>query len=236
MLGIGLVVELLALYILSRRVTQGLFTFFLLLFRSRSVALSLVLVLEFPGTAVHELSHLFTAGILGVRAGKLTLTPEIESEHVHSGSVSIEHTDPFRRYAIALAPVVWGTLILCAIAYLLPSYWPDWGNLGNMGYWGTPQPYIFLLLPYCMFAVSNTMFSSPEDLKGFIPYIITIGIFVGLLYYLGVRFVLTGVVLETATRVLVTLVKSLGVVVGVNIGILIILQLMTRMMMKIRRI
>src|SRR5260221_6045484 len=111
-----LLLELCALYFLSRWVTQAIFTLFLLFFRIRSVALSLLLVLEFPGTVIHELAHLFTAEVLGVRTGKLTLEPEsIRGESIKAGSVMIAQSDPFRRYAIGLAPVFVGIFVLTAI-------------------------------------------------------------------------------------------------------------------------
>ena len=50
-----LILELAALYFLSRWVTRAIFTFFLLVFRVRAVAVSLLLVLQFPGTVIHEL-------------------------------------------------------------------------------------------------------------------------------------------------------------------------------------
>ena len=76
MLALLLAGELVILYFLSRWLSERMFMFFLLLTRSRPAAISFLLVLEFPGTAIHELSHLFTAEILGVRTGKLSLEPE----------------------------------------------------------------------------------------------------------------------------------------------------------------
>src|SRR3989344_9654538 len=119
MLLLLLLIEPLALYFLSRWVSKSLFVLFLLLFRSRSVAISLLLVLTFPGTVIHELAHLFTAEILRVPTGKLTLVPEsIREASIKSGSVAIAETDPFRRYAIGLAPLFTGVVAISAISYL----------------------------------------------------------------------------------------------------------------------
>jgi hypothetical protein len=232
MLLIFLSTEIMLLYFLSRWVTKTLFGFFLLVFRARSVAISLLLVLQFPGTAVHELSHLFAAGILGVRAGKLSLEPEsIRGKEIQTGSVMIAESDPLRRYAIGLAPVIGGIIVLTAIAFLLQnlasqglalrSYFGDWR------FWG---------LGYLIFAVSNTMFSSPTDLKGILPFALTFGILTGVLYYLGLRIVLTGAVMETVTRVLATLVSSLGVVAGVNTVLLLVTLVLTRLIGRIFRV
>ena len=225
MLFLILIAELIVLYFISRWLTKTLFTFFLLVFRARSVAITILLVLEFPGTVVHELSHLFTAGILGVPAGKLTLEPDsIREENIKTGSVAIAQTDPFRRYAIGLAPVAGGMIILTAVAYFLQQYVPDWGD---WRIWG---------LGYLLFAVSNTMFSSSQDLKGFLPFAAALGVFAGAFYYLGIRIALTGAVLEMAVRILATLVNSLGIVLGVNSVLLLTAAGLTKLIMRIFRI
>lgn len=225
MLLLVLIAELIVLYFISRWLTKTLFTFFLLVFRARSVAIAILLAIEFPGTVVHELSHLFTAGILGVPTGKLTLEPEsIREENITTGSVAIAQTDPFRRYAIGLAPVAGGMIILTAIAYFLQQFVPNWGD------------WRIWALGYLLFAVSNSMFSSSQDLKGFLPFAITLGVFIGAFYYLGIRIALTGTVLETATRVLTTLVNSLGIVLGVNSVLLLVSSGLTKLIMRIFRV
>ena len=85
--------ELTALYFLSRWLTKKLYFFFLLVFKVRSVAISGVTLLLFPGTVIHELSHLFTAEILGVPTGKLNLVPE----GVRPSSFS--RSDPIKTYS-----------------------------------------------------------------------------------------------------------------------------------------
>jgi len=234
MLSLILLAELIALYFLSRWVTIGLFELFLLLFRQRPVAVTLILILEFPGTVAHELSHLFTAEVLGVHTGKLSLEPEsIRGTSIISGSVAISETDPFRRYAIGLAPVFSGMIILTAIAYFLPQVLPNWNDLGNSGYWAIPTNYLFIVVGYLLFAVSNTMFSSPQDLKGFLPFCIVVCIFVAALYFAGIRIDLTGFVLKEITKIATTLVNSLGVVLLINAGLLLLTWALKGMMTKL---
>jgi hypothetical protein len=231
MLFLILIAELIILYFISRWVTISLFTLFHLIFRSRSVAITLILILEFPGTVIHELSHLFSASIMGVRTGKLTLEPEsIKSDHITTGSVAIAETDPFRRFVIGIAPVIGGMIILTTIAYFLQQqqiHWGDWSNLGNWSVLG---------LGYLLFAVSDAMFSSSQDLKGFLPVVILLGIFAGMFYYLGLRIALTGSALDYVTRITTTLVKSLGMVLAVNVVILTITQLLKTLLVRIFRI
>jgi hypothetical protein len=81
--------------------------------------------------------------------------------------------------------------------------------------------YWVLLIGYCLFAVSNSMFSSPEDLKGFWPFAAVITIFLLAGYFLGIRFSLSGQALVLATQILTTLTQTLQVVLLVNIVLLI---------------
>jgi hypothetical protein len=224
----ALILELAALYFLSRWVSEALYSLVYLVTRSRTVTMSFLLLVTFPGTVVHELSHLFSATILGVPAGKLTLTPEIIREKdqktgrnedivTKAGSVAIAHTDPIRRFAIGLSPVAGGIIILTALAYFLQ----DQGYTGNTGYWG------YIGLGYLLFSVSNAMFSSPQDLKGSLPVIIAVTILAGLLYYVGFRIALTGAVLDLVTRIVTTLAGSLAIVIAINLTILAITRLIT---------
>ena len=177
---------------------------------SRTVALTILVILLFPGTIVHELAHLFVAEVLRVRTGKLTLVPEsLAGSEIKTGSVAIAQTDPLRRTLIGLAPVYVGIGALTMLAYFLTSQ-PTTYNL---------QPTTILLF-YIMFAVSNSMFSSKEDMKGVIPFAITVAIFAAAAYFAGFRVGLTGELLTKIILITQTLVRSLGIVLGVNLVVL----------------
>ncbi len=210
-----LVAELFVLFLLSQRLTQSVFNLSLLVFRARSVAITIITVLNFPGTVIHELSHLFTAEILGVRTGKLTLVPEnIQSDEVKAGSVMIAQSDPFRRYFIGLAPMVTGLVAISILSYFLLQQMTS----------VTPLTILYL---YLLLAVSNAMFSSAEDLKGFIPFIVTLGIMAAAAYFAGFRIGITGTAQTVSTQILDSLTKSLGIVLVLNItGIILIKGLM----------
>ncbi len=216
-----LVGELILLYVLSQWLTKAMFDVLLMLFRSQTVSLSILLFLLFPGTVVHELSHLFTAEILRVATGKLSLVPEnLRGGNIRSGSVMIGASDPFRRYAIGLAPLFWGMIVLTAISYFLPGLVASVFSSG-IPFFENTDFYLLLLAGYAIFAVSNSMFSSPEDLAGFIPFAIVMGGFATAAYFYGFRLALTGPLLEIAVRTLTTLTQSLGIVLGVNIVLLV---------------
>ncbi len=234
MLSLLFLAEFIVLLLLSRALTQSMYALFLLIFRFKPIALSLSTVLLFPGTVIHELSHLFVAEILGVRTGRLTLVPEpIQGEEeIRTGSVMVAHTDPFRRYAIGLAPVFVGLLVLTAIAYWLPTFTQSVFQSGAP-LASNPNTYYLLGLGYLLFAISNSMFSSPEDLKGFIPFAITLALLIGAAYLAGLRLALTGWGLDIILRILDTLVKSLGVVLAVNALLLLVIHVLIVLIGKI---
>jgi hypothetical protein len=213
--------ELFFLFFLSQRLTQSVFDLCILLFRSRSVAITIITIINFPGTVIHELSHLFTAEILGVRTGKLTLVPDfIQKDQIKAGSVMIAATDPFRRYLIGLAPMVTGLVAISALSYSLFTI---------------PYSLFTYGILYLLFAVSNAMFSSTEDLKGFIPFIITLGIMAAGAYVAGFRVGITGPALSVSVQIFDALTKSLGIVLALNSAGLLIAKLLISLTEKLTR-
>lgn len=195
-----LTAELTLLYFLSRWLTQTLYTFFLLIFNIRSIAISLVTLLLFPGTVIHELSHLFVAEILGVRTGKLTLAPEeIRETNVKAGSVAIAATDPIRRALIGIAPVFTGIASLAALSYFIRQ-----------------NVLISAVYYYLLFAISNSMFSSKQDLKGFWPVALAVSLIIAAGFVAGLRFGLAGQAAIIAQQIIMSLTRSLAQVLAVN--------------------
>ncbi len=211
MLFLILLAELIILFFISRSVTQLIYGVFFLIFRHRSVAISLTTVLFFPGTVVHELAHLFTAEVLGVRTGKLSLVPEnLEEEEIQAGSVQIAKSDPFRRYLIGFAPLFVGIIVLTAISYFLRE----------------TNALISVVGFYLLFVVSNSMFSSREDLKGFVGFAIAIGLMATAGYIAGIRIGLTEPTIQFINRIFDALVKSTGLVLAVNVILLLTIRVL----------
>ena len=212
-----LCIELTLLFFLSGWLIQTVFELCLRLFHARSVAIMILTLLNFPGTVIHELSHLFTAEILGVRTGKLTLVPDsIQGNEIQVGSVMIAASDPFRRYLIGLAPIVAGLLAITTLSYFLQGLWTGVVNT-KTSVFSNPNTIYAILNTYLLIAVSNAMFSSSEDLKGFLPFLLTLAIIVGAAYMAGLRIGLTGAALSVAMQILDGLTKSLGIVIVLNI-------------------
>lgn len=226
-----LIAELVLLYLLSHRVIQTVFTIIFVLTRSRTIGIWIVTIIFFPGTVVHELAHLFTAEILGVHTGKLTLIPDLPAEapakegslegphsaeasrgetEIKAGGVMIAETDPLRRTLIGLAPVYVGVTVLAALSYFIRR------PLAVLQGDALQNAFLF----YLLFAISNSMFSSKEDMKGVIPFTVTVVIFIAAGYVAGFRLGLTGELLTKTLLVIETLVRSLGIVLAVNVLVL----------------
>lgn len=213
--GVGIIAELLLLSFIAKRYTQVVFHVLLRLVRSRTIAITMMTIALFPGTVLHELSHLFTAEILGVHTGKLTLVPEsIEEDNIQSGSVAIAHSDPFRRTAIGIAPFTNGIIVLTALSW--------WLTQTMTGFWVLINIQITIaIIFYLILTVTNTMFTSKEDMVGVIPVFLTITILLVTGYIAGIQIVLPLSITITLQSIIITLAQNLGIVLGVNsIGLL----------------
>lgn len=134
-----------------------------LIFNTNKAGIIFYSLFFLPGVLIHELSHLITAGILGVRTGEIHIFPtEIKPGSIKMGSVASAESDPFREILIGAAPVLTGiTIITGVVLYMLNSF----NLLLN---------FENIILIYLVYTVSNTMFVSSEDTRSFwfIPVII----------------------------------------------------------------
>lgn len=125
----------------------------------RILPLNLLFFLLLPGIFLHEFSHILMAELLRVKTGELKLKPEFENGHLTLGSAQIALTDPFRLTLIGTAPFLTGILSL----WLLLQF----GLNLNFAHLTLPASFAWwqALFIYLIFAVSNTLFSSPSDLQ-----------------------------------------------------------------------
>lgn len=232
-----IIAELLVLWLLSRRLSQNLYIAAFLLTKSRPVAIGFLSLLFFPGTVIHELAHLFTAEILGVRTSGLTLVPEgLEEKNVKTGSVAIAQSDPIRRAIIGIAPVFVGLGTLGILSYFLPGIWVQTQIDATQGILlSSPSVYYMLLMIYSLFAVSNTMFSSPEDMEGFWPVVIVLSLVAGAAYIAGIRINLTASTSTAIATFLQSAAINIGYVATLNIGLFALSTLLIRGVEKITR-
>ena len=168
----------LLLYFSSRSLLTHLLKLFSHLTKSKSTSLNLLFFLLLPGIFLHEFSHILSAAILQVPTGHLSLKPELKDNQLKLGSAQIARTDPIRLTLIGSAPFFSGTLILWLILTLGLNL--NLTNLSLSPILSTP-PFLIFLFTYLLFAITNTMFSSPSDLQAaalpIILLLIIIGIF-----------------------------------------------------------
>lgn len=211
--------EFVGLYLLSQRLTRQVYAVFLYLTNSRTLAITLITLVLFPGTVIHELSHLFAASILGVHTGKLTLVPEsISGDTIHAGSVLVAETDPFRRAAIGMAPMVTGLITLMALVWWL---WTMTNGIAfGDGALTLPDvsPWLVALALYLIFAVSNTMFSSPEDMKGVPPVIGVLAILGGLAAWFRIFPPLPDAAQTVVASAVTLFIQSIGIVLACTVA------------------
>ena len=224
--GIGIIAELLLLSFVSKRYTQVVFRVLLRIVRSRTIAITIMTIVLFPGTVLHELSHLFTAEILGVHTGKLTLVPEsIEEDDIQSGSVAIAHSDPFRRTAIGIAPFVNGVIVLTALSW--------WLTQTIAGLWLIMSIQVTIaIIFYLILTVTNTMFTSKEDMVGVVPVFLTITILLVTGYIAGIQIVLPVSITNTVQSIIISLTQNLGIILGINLIGLVLFSLLLLLIKK----
>jgi|GEM_PF-2857710 len=150
--------EFIILSLLSRKLTAAL---------STVLPYQLLAILFFPGVIIHELSHFLAAGVLFVPVSDMEFVPKMRQGSLKLGSVSIGKTDPFRRTVIGVAPVIAGLACLFTIAFFLSQN----------------SLIIQVILLYLVFAIGNTMFSSPKDMEGFLEVVLFLA-FIAMVIYI----------------------------------------------------
>lgn len=155
--------ELLLLFLLSRSLTSALAKFFYTLTGSRGLTINILAVIFLPGTILHELAHIFVAGMMFVPVGRIEILPVIDGGEVRLGSAEIGQTDMLRRTVIGMAPIIVGLLVMVG------TLWLSYGNLSKE----TPVWQVLLVL-YVIFQVGNSMFSSKKDMEGAVALLVAL--------------------------------------------------------------
>ena len=167
------------------------------LFKSQRVGLFFYILLFFPGTVIHELSHLSFAKLLGLKTAGIHLWTEKIDYDEPLGFVEVESGKPFRLTFVGIAPLIVGLIVLIATIYYLSIFGSAVSVDFIAGRLTDPALYlrllrnllqnsfnpIGLLLLYIAVSVSNHMYPSKADLRHW-PYQILIVLVFGLVFYL----------------------------------------------------
>lgn len=146
-----------------------------------------------PGVALHELSHAFTAWLLGARVGRVSIFPVRQGDRIQLGFVPVERTGPVKTALIGLAPLVAGCLALLLIGHFGLGLGPAGMALARSDWaaaWAGLKEAIRArdawLWAYLAFAVSNTMLPSRSDMRAWPVLALFFALVVGLVLLLEV--------------------------------------------------
>jgi hypothetical protein len=161
---------------------------------SKRSGIYLYSIIFLPGIILHELSHFFAAGLLGVPTGDIDILPrfsdEAESNRVALGKVHIAKTDFVRSSIIGAAPFIFGCLGLYTVVLLS---FPELIKAGSgpelvnaiMAMNEQLTDWKSILWLYLTFSIGNTMFVSKEDTQAWPVLVVLVVILVGLAVFTG---------------------------------------------------
>jgi hypothetical protein len=196
-----LAITLPLLLVLQRWIHRHLRGVAYLLTGRMSWAVLIYAIILFPGVLLHELSHLISARLLGVRTGSISLVPQSQPD----GTIRLGYVEyykgktlgPIRESLIGGAPLITGT----AVVLLIGLQVFDVGNVTGAIQSGsvdrlsdalsriftTPD---FLVWLYLIFAISNAMMPSPSDRRAWPAFLLLLAAVVLILYGLDLSHVL----------------------------------------------
>jgi hypothetical protein len=208
------------LFFLSHVLTESLSRFFSKVTHSHSISIQLLAMLFLPGVIIHELAHWLIASLLFVPTGEIEFFPQVYGNTVKLGSVQIAATDPFRRFFIGVAPLLFGVGILLGLFWFLsPSITVlSWKTIGFF---------------YALFEIGNTMFSSKKDLEGSIVFFVLTILFVTLLIFLKIpieRIFLSLLALPNIQTAALQIAQFLLIAIGIDTLCIMILLMLSRIL------
>ena len=161
--------ELLVLFWLTRATLRFFFKLLRAIFKKDQIIYSIIALIYFPGTVLHELSHMIAALLLLLRVTDVHVFPTWKDNVIILGRVLYEKKDVLRSILVGVAPLFGGIIFLGWLSVL------DVGTSSNL--------LLQIIVIYLVFAISSTMFSSKQDLVDFL-YVIPVGIVMTIAYYI----------------------------------------------------
>jgi hypothetical protein len=222
-----LLLLLIPLLYLPRFLQHEIQAILLLITHQAEISMILFSLLFLPGVLLHETSHFVMARLLNVRTGRFSLIPKkIGNGRLQLGYVETESTDFIRDALIGVAPLLTGCIfVTLAGVYSLDinALWVQLaegqGNsIGKIFTSLSNQPDFWLWF-YLIFTVSSTMMPSVSDRRAWLPLLMVIVIFTGIVLLFGAGpWLLShfGLFIQTA-------VNSISIVFGITILIHVIL-------------
>jgi hypothetical protein len=186
-------VGVIGLALLQRRLHQEIQSVLFLITRRIDLALAIFSILFLPGVLLHEASHYIAARLLNVPVGRFSIVPQsLPDGRLRMGYVETAQTDFIRDAIIGAAPLITGSLFVAYAGFVhldFSSLWVQFssGKLSTIvgGISTTAGQADFWIWFYVIFVVSSTMFPSETDRRAWGPILLTIAIFLALLFIAG---------------------------------------------------
>ncbi|MBI4004607.1 hypothetical protein HY358_00555 [Candidatus Roizmanbacteria bacterium] len=163
-----LLVQMILLFFLTRRSINELFFLFTYLTHDKKSASTIIAMLFFPGTAIHEMAHFLMATALLQRVHSIHIFPELHGHALKLGKVLYEKKDFLRGILVGVAPLLAGLFFLWFVATTISSIETTVIRYG--------------LFFYLTFVISSTMFSSKQDLIDLV-YIVPVLLLISAIVY-----------------------------------------------------
>lgn len=207
-----LILLLFALYFISRQTTNQIFHALRLFIKNEKSIFAIISFIFFPGTIIHEMAHFFMAIILMLKVRGITIFPTWEDGYIKLGSVVYEKGDYVRGVLVGIAPIIVGLLFFWWISAI--NVFPS----NNTG--------LTILLGYLIFVISSTMFSSKQDLVDLIfliPFAV-LGFIIIYIFDIKIQIPFNENIIRYAVKQVMTINIYLLFSIGIQVGILILLQ------------
>ncbi|MFA6081101.1 MAG: hypothetical protein WC741_01710 [Patescibacteria group bacterium] len=165
--------QIVAIYIISRLILKELFSLLRKFFRSDFSVFSIISLLFLPGTIIHETAHFITALFLILPVKSMTVFPKWDDNEIKLGEVLYIKKDFLRAILVGIVPVFFGIGILFAIFYfkIFPA-----NNI-----------WLNVLYSYVIFSISANMFSSKQDLKDLVLIIPVLLLLIIIFYVFNIK-------------------------------------------------
>lgn len=133
---------------------------------------TLMAVLFWPGTVVHEFAHALMAFVLRVPVHGISLRPRtLATGEETLGYVTVGGSDGFRNFLVSMAPLPVAIALLTGISTFLQDHIQPFDL----------HPAVYPLLGYAVLQISESMFPSSIDIRntGKSAYLAAVAVFIG---------------------------------------------------------
>lgn len=206
---------LVALWLVSRWISKHIQALGWLLAGDADGAVVALWIVLLPGIILHEWSHWLVAKMLGMAVRPPDLYPKRRGKHIRLGSVTVTSGGHLLDSLVGLAPFLFGSLailILGSTVFALATIVENVNAHGWQGAWdavlATLHVHDAWIWLYLVFAISNSMFPSPNDSEPVRPVLLFGGLLAGLALIAGWNPTLSPDTVNHVNRVLLVLAQA----------------------------